>query len=190
MTSEPSGLARPLYVFVVETGSSGTAPGERREPPARYDIVARETRIGRSRACTIRLDDVSVSREHARLVLRDPELHLDDLGSTNRTRLDGALVRTRVRVRPGSVLSFGAARCRIEAASGVPAAVSDDPAISPGNEPETGAEEIPVVGNGSLPQVFMAGPLPGEPRRARLRAALGLAAAIGVAVLLFLLWRS
>ncbi len=134
MTTSPrSGRrAKSHYALVVETASSGSTPGERRAPPARYEIAARETIIGRAPACAIRIDDAFVSREHARLLLRDLDLHLEDLGSTNETRLDGALVETRVRVRQGSELRLGSAVCRIEGCPSPPGRKAAAPGESSG----------------------------------------------------------
>lgn len=203
----PSRLAEPVYVLVVESVRSGAAPGERLRPPARYNIENRETIIGRSSECTIRLDDMFVSRRHGRLLLRDRELHLEDLESTNQTRVNGAPVPTRVRVHPGDVLLFGGARCRIEAFDTADAG-SEPPVATPGAE-TTGSAGVPPVGTTAPdaagaaelaggeadpwhgfkpPRVFVAGPLPGEPRRSRLRVlALLLGAAAVLAVALWLL---
>ena len=182
---ERSGLAEPLYVLVVEGVRSGTAPGERRRPPARYNIENRETVIGRSPGCTVRLDDMFVSRRHARLVLRDRELHLEDLESTNQSRVNGAPVPTRVRVHPGDVLLFGGARCRIETSdSPIEGAAPpvETPEETPGaaDEPAGGATAFEPADTDELsgggadpwlgvtpPRVFVAGPLPGEPGRTR-----------------------
>jgi two-component system response regulator AtoC len=48
--------------------------------------------IGRSREADVRLDDASVSRQHATIRL-DPPITIEDLGSANGTRLDGRLLR-------------------------------------------------------------------------------------------------
>lgn len=200
-------LAEPLYVLVVESGRSGTAPGERLQPPARYNIENRETVIGRSRGCTIRLDDMFVSRRHARLLLRDQELHLEDLESTNRTRVNGVPAPTRVRVHPGDVLLFGGARCRIATfdTTGEGAEPPVDPpgveaTESAGEPPDAGAPDAappePLAGAAAdpwrgfePPRVFVAGPLPGEPRRTRLKALLALLGAAAALTAAFLLLR-
>lgn len=202
-----TGPTPALYALVVENVRSGATPGERFEPPVRYEIQNRETTVGRSPECAIRLDDIFVSRKHARLVLRDFELHLEDLESTNQSRVNGVPVPTRVRIHPGDVLFFGGARCRIESttAAGVAApggAASSAPEATPSEEPAGAGEtrEMPPVaaepdepaGEDSLPwppaappRLHLAGPLPGEPGRTRLRllAVVVVALAIAAAVL-------
>ena len=133
-----SGPTPGRYALVVENVRSGTTPGERLEPPVRYEIRNRETSVGRSPECAIRLDDIFVSRKHARLVLRDFELHLEDLESTNQTRVNGAPAPTRVRIHPGDVLLFGGARCRIESTAGADAAASAGEEATRSDEPGAG----------------------------------------------------
>ena len=48
--------------------------------------------IGRDFECDIVLLHLSVSRRHARLVLADNILQIEDLGSTNGTAVDGDVV--------------------------------------------------------------------------------------------------
>jgi hypothetical protein len=64
--------------------------------------------IGRDPACDLVLPDVSVSRWHAGLKRDAAGWMLDDLGSTNGTRLNGWRVTESVVVRPGDHVSFGA----------------------------------------------------------------------------------
>ena len=200
--TERGGPTPGLYALVVENVRSGTTPGERLEPPVRYEIRNRETSVGRSPECAIRLDDIFVSRKHARLVLRDFELHLEDLQSTNQSRVNGAPVPTRVRIHPGDVILFGGARCRIESTAGVDAGASSARGATPSEEPAGAGEagDTPTVAaepdepadDGSLPwppaappRLHVAGPLPGEPGRTRLRflAVVVVALAIAAAVL-------
>ena len=55
------------------------------------------------------LPDPTISRWHAGLKRGASGWMLDDLGSTNGTRLNGWLVRAWVPVRDGDLVSFGAA---------------------------------------------------------------------------------
>jgi hypothetical protein len=65
--------------------------------------------IGRDMACDMVLPHPTVSRWHAGLKREDTGWVLDDLGSTNGTRLNGWRVRAAVPVRDGDLVSFGAA---------------------------------------------------------------------------------
>ena len=64
--------------------------------------------IGRDIGCDMVLPDPTVSRWHAGLKREDSGWMLDDLGSTNGTRLNGWRVRAWVPVRDGDLVSFGA----------------------------------------------------------------------------------
>lgn len=64
--------------------------------------------IGRDRECDLAIDDMTVSRVHARLERAESGWLLTDAGSTNGTRVNGWRVRGAVRVRPGDVVRFGA----------------------------------------------------------------------------------
>jgi hypothetical protein len=89
------------YIRVEDTGQT---------VPLRSEV----TTVGRGRGADIRLEDPSVSRLHAEIVRRGPYYYVADLGlSRNGTRVNGRPVARRV-LDDGDVLSFGAARCRIE----------------------------------------------------------------------------
>lgn len=254
MTEGPSSSASGAFLLVVENAPAGDSPGRTAAPPSRFELKARETIVGRDPSCAIRIDDLFVSRRHARLLLRGSDLHLDDLASTNVTRRNGDPVRTRVRLHPGDVLHFASVRARLvearpgsraepptspgsggadagegdteaegAAAAATPAdargeagtvagrvreesslpagapsgtAGSGDGIVgedgggrpTPGPEPESFSDESAEVPGPVPAEVFVAGPLPGEARRARVRAALwflGFAAlaALGAALL-------
>jgi pSer/pThr/pTyr-binding forkhead associated (FHA) protein len=59
--------------------------------------------------CDIVLSHATVSRRHARLAFADGALRIEDLGSTNRTTVDGAAVPhgKRQRLEVGAVLRLG-----------------------------------------------------------------------------------
>lgn len=74
------------------------------------DLAGAGVILGRSGGdATILIDDASVSRRHARIRYHGDDLVVHDEGSTNGTRLDGAVVTpTQGRVlRPGSILKLG-----------------------------------------------------------------------------------
>lgn len=69
--------------------------------------------VGRSARCTVVLREPTVSRRHARLIFRDAFWVVQDLASTNGTRLNGRAVG-RCRLRPGDRLAFGEAELRVD----------------------------------------------------------------------------
>ncbi len=71
------------------------------------------TILGRSRSVDVRLNDDSVSRRHARLRLSGANAHIEDLGSSNGTAVNGARVKTttlndgdKIRIGEATVLKF------------------------------------------------------------------------------------
>lgn len=59
----------------------------------RYDLVGRETLLGRHPECQIVLRDSTVSRRHARITQDREGFWVDDLGSQHGTRVNGELIR-------------------------------------------------------------------------------------------------
>lgn len=169
--------AKPLYRLIVDTAQSGASVSERRPPPAEYGIESRETVVGRDFAADIRLDEDFVSRRHAVFLLRDHELHLEDLGSTNGTRVNGDLVESRIQVRPGDILEFGGSLCRVVPGIEAPA--------EPFEEDEDGFDEADPGEEEAAPsRRARVGPIAGEPLRTRLLALAAVTLAIVAIVLL------
>lgn len=69
--------------------------------------------VGRHHGCDVVLDDLSVSRKHARLVCRDGSWVVQDLESTNGTLVNGVSVG-RCALRPGDHLVLGHAFLRVD----------------------------------------------------------------------------
>ena len=72
-----------------------------------------ELLIGRHPSCDVVVADDTVSRQHARLTFRDGGWIVQDLDSTNGTRLNGQYVG-RCRLRPGDQLTVGRQRLQID----------------------------------------------------------------------------
>jgi hypothetical protein len=68
-----------------------------------------EQTVGRGAAADVRLDDAHASRLHARIRVEDAGAVVEDLGSKNGVRVNGARVRRRTcRLAPGDEIALGA----------------------------------------------------------------------------------
>ena len=65
-------------------------------------LLSAETTLGRAPGCGVQIDDVRVSKLHARLFFDDGAWYLEDLGSTNGTQLDGEAVVGPTRIKRGA----------------------------------------------------------------------------------------
>lgn len=72
-----------------------------------YPILKPATLIGRSPDCDIVLDGPLVSRQHAKILLSDHGLVLEDLGSRNGVRVSSTDVRGKRDLRVGDVIEIG-----------------------------------------------------------------------------------
>ena len=71
--------------------------------------LAHDVTIGRAARCELALpDDTFLSQLHARLFERDGQVHVEDLGSTNGTYVNGERVTAPVAIIPGDSVQVGA----------------------------------------------------------------------------------
>lgn len=80
--------------------------GERVEFPLEGEVLV----VGREEDADIQIDEPLVSRAHARLERRGDDYVVQDLGSTNLTRVNGEPVAEQP-LRDGDELRFGRAVC-------------------------------------------------------------------------------
>ena len=75
-----------------------------------YDIALRpgESLIGRTRACHLRVDDPTVSRRHARLLVVRDVCTIADLGSRNGVKINGEKIHDARPLSDGDVVAVGA----------------------------------------------------------------------------------
>jgi hypothetical protein len=66
-----------------------------------------ELSVGRAAGCQITLDDTYASQLHARLFMRDGQLYVEDLGSTNGTYLNRRKVSAPMVVSHGDQIQIG-----------------------------------------------------------------------------------
>lgn len=74
-----------------------------------------ETVAGRDEGCGIRVDEPSVSRRHARFLVQDDAVSVEDLNSTNGTLVNGRKKAGAVSLQPGDTIKIGSIRARLDA---------------------------------------------------------------------------
>jgi FHA domain len=96
----------PADLIVMEPGETGLEVGERLP-------LLTTTTIGRDSDSDLVLSDTFVSSEHANLVWNGRGWVLQDLGSTNGTRVNGDDVHRPIAIKQGDVLEFGRVRVKL-----------------------------------------------------------------------------
>lgn len=81
----------------------------------RIALTDGEHALGRDPASSIAFDEPSVSWHHARIVVREGSLTVEDLGSTNGTFVNGTRVKAREVVKAGARIEMGTIVATIEA---------------------------------------------------------------------------
>jgi len=94
--------------------------------PQRHTLEPGETIVGRSAGCGLSLDDPSVSRRHARLVVRGDRCFVGDYGSRNGTYVNQEPVTDDVEVEDGAVIMFGTVPVEIEESAEDALSLSDE----------------------------------------------------------------
>lgn len=114
--------ARPVPIRTAHrVGYSLDAPvrsKDERGAPSRHWVVANRRRtslhqgeniIGRGEASDVRVEGTTVSRRHARLIVKGNKTWLEDLGSKNGTSLNGVRVSAAQMLASGARISIGSA---------------------------------------------------------------------------------
>lgn len=104
----------------VDGAAKGLAPGNAllivrlgTGDESRFLIDSDITTVGRHPESDIFLDDITVSRHHAKFVRIGGVLHLEDLGSLNGTYINRTLIDGRAQVRAGDEIQIGKYRATI-----------------------------------------------------------------------------
>src|ERR1700722_1757963 len=87
-----------------------------------FDLSRGVTLIGRSSECQVTIEDPLVSRQHARILIDGDEALLEDLGSRNGVKLNGAPITKAAPLKDGDRLRIGTQElvfCRVEPAASV-----------------------------------------------------------------------
>lgn len=82
-------------------------------PPTTFTVAKTSATLGRGQENTIRLDDLSVSRRHARIAYRQGGYWLSDLGSMGGTWVDGTRLNAPRRIAAAEVIDIGLCRLTV-----------------------------------------------------------------------------
>lgn len=82
-------------------------------PAATFTVAKAAATIGRGQENTIRLDDLSVSRRHARIAYKQGGYWLSDLGSMGGTWVDGTRLNAPQRIDAGQIIDIGLCRLTV-----------------------------------------------------------------------------
>jgi FHA domain-containing protein len=114
--SEPSVEPAAATVSVPERAADAglvlrleSARGE----PVKFEVAAAGATLGRAAENAIRLDDLSVSRRHARIAYRERAYWLSDVGSVGGTWVDGTRLNAPRRLAEGQVIDIGTCRLTV-----------------------------------------------------------------------------
>ena len=80
----------------------------------RFELVNDKYSIGRQTTCDIVIADHNVSRVHAEIKVVQGSWRIDDRGSTNGTRVNGAVIVEPTPLASGDVIAFGAVNINFE----------------------------------------------------------------------------
>jgi len=72
-----------------------------------FDLLDGETVVGRNPDCTIPLEFQGVSRRHFKVIIRDEEAKLEDLGSANGTFLNNNKIEGTIDLNKGDMVKLG-----------------------------------------------------------------------------------
>jgi hypothetical protein len=103
-------------------------------PAATFTVAKTTVTIGRGEENKIRLDDLSVSRRHARIAWKQGGYWLSDLGSMGGTWVDGTRLNAPHRIAVGELIDIGLCRLTVDSAGGAAEAETKKSAGQPRSE--------------------------------------------------------
>ena len=123
-------LGFALWMMWQELRRTAAQAGGHSVPPIRLEVNARNTRplvrsftqtdviLGRDPLCDVPLSDRAISARHARLSFHDGQWWIDDLGSTNGTRLNRERVLESTVLISGDEIKCGSAKVLVSLPAG------------------------------------------------------------------------
>jgi hypothetical protein len=100
-------------------------------PPTTFTVAKTSATLGRGQENSIRLDDLSVSRHHARIAYRQGGYWISDLGSMGGTWVNGMRLSAPRRIASGEVIDIGLCRLMVSFTGGAAKSPSKKNASKP-----------------------------------------------------------
>jgi len=126
---------------------------EGRADPEEF-VLEGETQLGRSKDADLRIFDETVSRRHARILAGEDRVTLEDLGSSNGTRLNGERIEQPAVLFDGDVIGIGALRLRYLSSDGADRETvvprEGDDAVQAALDPDAADPERDAAGENAL----------------------------------------
>lgn len=91
-------MAAPVFQLTMR---SGPTPGKT------FPLEQEEVLVGRDQVNEIVISDSEVSRRHARFMMKEGRIYVEDLGSTNGTFLNGERISSPEQMRLGDAITLG-----------------------------------------------------------------------------------
>ena len=124
-------VAQRIGSCVVAVGKTASTPRQQSAPPhqqaetpavvvladgSRHTLDGDLVTIGRQASCTIVIADNNISRVHARFRASDNGWTIEDLGSTNGTKVNGVLITELTLLSHGQLIALGSLQLHFEQA--------------------------------------------------------------------------
>ncbi len=123
----------------------------------RFALVGEAWLIGAHEGCDLQLADPTVSRKHARLYAREEGWTIEDLDSSNGTRINGGELDVPQAVRSGDALQFGSLVCTLVEADADEVDLAVPPqSLADRSQPAAAAQAsgVPTISSDRLTRFF------------------------------------
>jgi len=80
----------------------------------RLELPSPVSVVGRDPSASVRLEEESVSKQHARITQEEGRFVIQDLGSSNGTFVNGRRIHEPTELRPGDLIRLGAVILKLE----------------------------------------------------------------------------
>jgi Inner membrane component of T3SS, cytoplasmic domain/Family of unknown function (DUF6519) len=101
----PPAPERPAFWVLVTSGADAGRT---------FELHSGDMVIGREEGLQVRLEDPRISHNHAILRVRGEEVTIEDLHSTNRTRVNGVVIEHETPIAPGDQIDLGGVNLEVE----------------------------------------------------------------------------